>query len=146
MWVTQTYLGTVEPDADLFVYYFFGDYAEKKERFTQRVQRELERLGEVFGDQVSLLMPNPQYAGLMEAEVRENRPLWESLHGNLPALFVSRKPLAKIEPSDDSSFYIPFETNDPEKAAKIIQRVRGIANETLQWDMLKRRSLKLSRD
>ena len=27
MWVTQTYLGTVEPDARVFVYYFFENKA-----------------------------------------------------------------------------------------------------------------------
>jgi len=134
MWVTQTYLGSVEPDAKLFVYYFFEDYAKEQKRFTERVQHELESLGEVFGSQVSLLMPNPRYAGRVEAEVRENRELWQSLRGNLPGLFVSRKPMAKLKPVDDSCVYIPFETNDPENAAAIIRTVRGIANETLQWD------------
>ncbi|MBS0368911.1 MAG: hypothetical protein JSS57_06910 [Proteobacteria bacterium] len=134
MWVTQTYLGTVEPEAKLFVYYFFEDYAPEQKKFTERVQIELERLGEAFGDKVSLLMPNPRYAGRIEAEVRENRHLWESLHGNLPGLFISKKPLAQLKPTDDGCVYIPFETRHPDKAAKAIQEVRRIANETLHWD------------
>ena len=98
MCVTQTYLGTVEPDAKVFVYYFFEDYDPEQKRFTDRVQRELERLGELFGDQVSLLMPNPRYAGRIEAEVRENMALWTSLRGKFPGLFVSTLPLSKIAP------------------------------------------------
>jgi len=134
MWVTQTYLGCVEPDAKLFVYYFYEDYVREQKSFTDRVQQELEQLGEAFGDKVSLLMPNPRYAGRIEAEVREFRELWESLHGNLPGLFVSRKPLANLKPSDDGCVYIPFETKNPEEAAAVIQRVRGVANETMSWD------------
>lgn len=133
MWVTQTYLGTVDPDAKLLVYYFFEDYAKEQKAFTAKVQQELESLGEAFGDQVSLFMPNPRYAGRVEAEVRENMTLWRSLRGNLPGLFLSRVPLAKLKPTDDGCLYIPFETANPKSAVAIIQRVRGIANETLQW-------------
>lgn len=134
MWVTQTYLGVVEPDAKLFVYYFFEDYQPAQKNFTDRVQRELEALGEVFGDSVSLLMPNPRFAGRIEAEVRENRELWGSLRGNLPGLFLSRRPLSQLRPTDDGCVYIPFETIDPRQAAAVIGRVRGIANDTLAWD------------
>lgn len=134
MWVTQTYLGVVEPEAKLFVYYFFEDYVPEQKSFTNRVQRELEELGEVFGDKVTLLMPNPRYAGRIEAEVRENRELWASLRGNLPGLFLSRKPLSQLKPSDDGCVYVPFESSDPRKAAAVIERVRGIANDTLSWD------------
>ena len=134
MWITQTYLGAIEPEAKLFVYYFFEDYAPKQKEFTEQVQIELERLGEAFGNKVSLFMPNSKYAGRIEAEVRENRQLWESLHGNFPGLFISKMPLAQIKPTDDECIYIPFETQHPDKAAEVIQRVRRIANETLHWD------------
>lgn len=134
MWVTQTYLGVVEPDAKLFVYYFFEDYNPEQMSFTEQVQSELENLGEAFGDQVSLLMPNPRYAGRIEAEVRENKQLWVSLRGNLPGLFLSRKPLTELKPSDDGCVYIPFNTKEPESVSAIIKHVRGIANETLTWD------------
>jgi hypothetical protein len=134
MWVTQTYLGTVEPDAKLFIYYFFEEYAKEQKNFTDIVQQELEVLGEAFGDKVSLLMPNPRYAGRVEAEVRENMALWQSLRGNLPGLFLSRKPLVQLAPTDDGCIYIPFETNEPDQATAIIRRVRQIANETLEYD------------
>lgn len=137
MWVTQTYLGTVEPDAKLFVYYFFEDYNPDQRTFTQRVQRELEKLGEVFGDQVSLLMPNPRYAGRIEAEMKNQDKLW-SLHGELPGLFLSRKPLAKLEPDDDGCIYVTFKTQDAKGVAEVIRRIRGVAYETLSSDFAKR--------
>jgi hypothetical protein len=134
MWVTQTYLGTVEPDAKLFIYYFFEDYRSEQTNFTESVQAELEKLGELFGDKVSLLMPNPRYAGHIEAEVRENRPLWESLKGELPGLFLSRVPLVRIDREADTCVYIPFPTRDSASVAKIIHRIRRIAGDTLSWD------------
>lgn len=137
MWVTQTYLGTVEPDAKLFVYYFFEDYNPDQRTFTQRVQRELEKLGEVFGDQVSLFMPNPRYAGRIEAEMKNQDEL-RSLHGELPGLFLSRKPLANLKPDDDGCFYIPFETQDAKGVAEVIRRIRGLAHETLSSDFANR--------
>jgi hypothetical protein len=133
MWVTQTYLGTAEPDATLFIYYFFEDYVREQQAFTQLVQRQLEVLGEVLGDKVSLLMPNPEYAGRIEAEVRQNLALWSSLRGSLPGLFVSREPLAHLT-GRGSGIYIPFETCDPRNVAKVIQRVRGLASDTVLWD------------
>jgi hypothetical protein len=134
MWVTQTYLGTVEPDAKLFVYYFFEDYNQEQKSFTKSVQQRLEDLGEVFGDQVSLLMPNPRFAGRIEAEVRENPALWASLRGNLPGLFVSKVPLVKLNDSRYDCLYIPFEARDPAGVAEVIQRVRRLANETISWE------------
>jgi hypothetical protein len=130
MWVTQTYLGTVEPDAKVFVYYFLEDYNSEQKAFTQKVQRELENLGEISGDQVSLLMPNPRYAGRIETEMRNQGNLW-SLQGKLPGLFLSRKPLADLEPDGDGCVYIPFETQGAKGVAEVIQRIRGLAYDTL---------------
>lgn len=139
MWVTQTYLGTVEPDAKVFIYYFFEDYVSEQRSFTEMVQQELERIGEAFGDKVSLLMPNPRYAGRIEAEVRENPELWWSLHGKLPGLFLSKVPLAEIDMRRGDCFYIPFETRDPEGVAKVIQDIRRMAGETLNWEFMSRK-------
>ncbi len=134
MWVTQTYLGAIEPDAKLFVYYFFEDYNSDQKAFTQREQRELENLGEVFSDKVSLLMPNPRYAGQIESEMRKHDWVRSSLSGKLPGLFLSRKPIATLKPDDDGCIYIPFEKRNAKGVAEVIQRVRGIANDTLNWE------------
>jgi hypothetical protein len=76
MWITQTYLGTVEPDASVFIYYMYADYLDEHVEFTKEVQRLLEKFGEAYGNSVSLLMPNPNYANKIEFEVREIRPVW----------------------------------------------------------------------
>lgn len=75
MWVTQTYLGTVEPEASVFIYYLYTNYIDAQVEFTNAVQRELEKFGEAYGSDVSLQMPNPNYAEKIEAEVREIRAL-----------------------------------------------------------------------
>lgn len=136
MWVTQSYLGDVEPNAKLFVYYFFEDYNQDQKTFTQRVQRELENLGDVYGDKVSLLMPNPRYANKIESEMRQfNWESWFSLgETGLPGLFISPKPIATLESKDDGCIYIPFKKMDAKSVAEVIQQVRGIADNTLNWD------------
>lgn len=134
MWVTQTYLGTVEPDAKVFVYYFFEDYNRAQRQFTEHVQRELEVLGEAFGEKVSLLAPNPRYSGRIEAEMHENMPLWTSLRGKLPGLFVSTVPLSLVGRSHESSLYIPFATQDPVGVAAAVQEVRRLAGDMIAWE------------
>jgi hypothetical protein len=98
MWVTQTYLGTPDPEADVFVYYLYLNYVDEQKIFTDKLQRELETLGDVFGGKVSLQMPSSRYAGKVEAEVRENKALWEAVYSELPGLLVSTVPLAEISP------------------------------------------------
>lgn len=134
MWVTQTYLGTVEPNAKLFVYYFFEEYNPDQKKFTESVQKELENLGEAFGDKVSLLLPNPRYAGQIEAEMRQYDWIWFSLNKKLPGLFLSQKPIIALKPDDIGCVYIPFKKQDAKSVAEVIQSVRGIANNTLSWD------------
>lgn len=135
MWVTQTYLATVEPGAKLFIYYFFEDYDSEQKAFTDRVQKELEKLGEMYRDQVCLMMPNKRYANKVEGELlRFDSVDWQGLAGRLPGLFLSRKPLTQIQPGDDGQFYIPFKGKDPKSVADTIDRVRQLASDTLVWD------------
>lgn len=132
MWITQTYLGTVEPEAKVFVYYLFEDYVEEQRQFTEKVQRALERLGESYGSSVSLLMPNPNYADRIEAEVREIRPVWEHVHGALPGLLISTTPLVKLESRSDECYYIPFDLRrSPSMVAKEISEARKLLDKTL---------------
>jgi hypothetical protein len=44
MWVTQTYLGVVEPDAQVYVYYLFEDYNHEQKEFTDRVPPVIEEI------------------------------------------------------------------------------------------------------
>ncbi len=129
MWVTQTYLGTVEPDAEVFVYYFYLDYVTDQQRFTAQLQHELEELGEIFGGKVSLQMPNPRYAGRIEAEVRENRALWEALHPKLPGLFLSTSPLSRINAYDSSCFFVPLASG----VSHAVSQIKKLADEAITW-------------
>lgn len=98
------------------------------------VQRELEKLGEIFGGNVCLLMPNPQYAGRVEAEVRENRALWESIYSKIPSLFISREPLSQLTPESDGHFFVPFEGQGRQDVQRAAQKIRTLADETISWD------------
>lgn len=133
MWVTQSYLGNVEPDADVFVYYLYLNYVDEQKRFTDRLQRELENLGDVFGGRVSLQMPNPRYAGKIEAEVRENRALWEAVYSKLPGLLISTVPLAKIEDYDDTCYFVPFNTTLTLDVILAVDRIKQLADRTIAW-------------
>jgi hypothetical protein len=131
MWVTQTYLGDVEPDAHLYVYYLFEDYNDTQVRFTKRVQSELEKLGEIYGDSVSLLFPNPRYAARVESETRGIQEFWWTLHGKLPALLISSKALSQFDPKEGDYYLVQFESEDARGAAEAVLRVRTIANQQL---------------
>lgn len=135
MWITQSYLGTVEPDAELFAYYMYRDYIDEDTTFTERLQSRLEDLGDVFGNKVCLSMPNPRYAGRIEAEVRENRPLWEALHSKLPGLLLATKPLVEIEAYDSSCFYVPFIAADGTPDVDgAVRKLKAIADEAITWN------------
>ena len=130
MWITQSYLATVEPDAKVFIYCMFEEYNDQMD-FTQGVQFHLERMGEVHGGDVSLLMPNPRYADRIEAEMREIRPLWELVYSSLPALIISTEPMKNLSGSTEKCVCIPFKGLSEEEVAETISEVRRITYETL---------------
>jgi hypothetical protein len=134
MWVTQTYLGNVESDAKVFVYYFYLDYRPSQRTFTANLQEELEKLGDLFGGTVSLLMPSRRYAGRIEAEVREIRPLWEALHDKLPGLFLSMKPLSQVTAYDEWCFFVAFEEQSKSGVLDAVQKIRHLADEAITWN------------
>jgi len=138
MWVTQTYLGNVEPDAQLFVYYLFEDYSDEQVRFTERVQRRLEIVGEAFGNSVALLVPNPRYAVRIEAEVRGIQEVWWTLQSKLPALLVCTRPLTKFDPEQGDYYIISFASKDARGVAEAVNRVKTLANDYLSWQFANR--------
>ncbi|ATI26062.1 MULTISPECIES: hypothetical protein [Ralstonia solanacearum species complex] len=133
MWVTQSYLAAVEPDAKVFIYYLFEDYNPEQIAFTEAVQQRLEQLGEIYGGDVSLLMPNSRYAARIEAEVRGIGDFWWTLQRKLPALLISTCPLSKFSPSTAEFSLISFASTDPAGAAEAVERVRRIADQQLRW-------------
>jgi hypothetical protein len=139
MWITQSYLGNVEPEAKIFVYYLFEDYIPEQTQFTKSVQHYLETLGEYFEDKVSLLMPNPRYTAQIGAEVRGIEDLWWSLKGKLPALLISNKPLSQFNMKDGKYAVIPFESKNPKDSANIINEVKRIINDQLSFEFSNRK-------
>lgn len=137
MWVTQTYLGNPDPDADVFVYYLYLNYVGEQKVFTANLQRELEALGDVFGGKVSLQMPSERYAGKVEAEVRENKALWEVVYSELPGLLVSTVPLAQVQGYDDTCIFVSFKnmskTNTTLGLLLAVDKVKILADRTIAW-------------
>ena len=137
MWITQTYLGNPDPDADVFVYYLYLNYVAEQNVFTAKLQRELEALGDVFGGKVSLQMPSERYAGKVEAEVRENRELWNAVYSELPGLLVSTVPLAKIEGYDDTCIFVSFSRMSKASTTLglllAVDKVKILADRTIAW-------------
>lgn len=135
MWVTQTYLGHPDPDADVFVYYLYLNYVDEQKVFTDKLQRELETLGDVFGGKVSLQMPSPRYAGRVEAEVRENKALWEAVYSDLPGLLVSTVPLAQIRGYNDTCIFVSFKnmTSSTLGLLLAVDKVKILADRAIAW-------------
>lgn len=131
MWLTQSYLGNVEPDASVFVYYFFENYNKEHEQFTSRVQHELENLGDTYRDRVSLVMPNPRYAHGIESEIRQSGDFYELFKDKLPGLFISGKPLKKINKATDDCVYVSFDGMTAEEVAGVISKVRSLVDSKL---------------
>lgn len=134
MWVTQTYLGDVERNAKLFVYYLYEDYQRDQLELTTAIQGELERLGEVYGDKVSLLMPNENYVGRIEAEVREFRRLWMAVRDLLPGLLLSPVPLVQLQVSLEGCNFIPLKNGTPRHLAHVVRSIRGLADAAIEPD------------
>ena len=135
MWITQSYLGKVEPDAELFIYYMYRNYIDEDTAFTKHLQSRLEDLGDVFGDKVCLSMPNPRYAGRIESEVRENRPLWEAIHNRLPGLLLTTMPLVNIEKYDNKCFFVALDAAHGAHGVDVaVQKIKTLADEAIMWN------------
>ena len=132
MWITQTYLGHVEPDAKAFVYYLFENYNSEQLAFTELVQRHLEEIGEVFRDNVSLLMPNPRYAARIESEVREKvTEFWWSFQGKLPGLLFTTRPLSQFDGKNGDYYFSSLAGCDAAKASATIAHLRRLIGDQL---------------
>ena len=113
MWVTQTYLGTPDPDATLFVYLIYEGYDPPNEDFTERLRIQLERVGEIFREKVSILMPGPRAIDRVSAELRERQiPFWPCFEDGLPGLLLTKKPLVNVSQDDPDNLYLPLKDGD----------------------------------
>lgn len=137
MYVTQTYLGLTGTDAEFFVYYFYEDYNDTQKAFTEALQGELEKLGEIFEDKVTLMMPMPRSAAKIQAEIRKFEKLWYELKPSLPGLLLSPKPLRELSHYEEWCFFVPFSTTEPEAAIAAAKKIRELADEAITWNYKK---------
>ena len=133
MWVTQSYLGNPEPDANLFVYYLFEKYSDEQMEFTKRVQHGMGDLGAKFGSRVSLFAPNEQFVAQISGEIRDIDGLWRILADRLPGIFVSTRPLSEFDKSTGDYHFLSLKHLSDDGAAKAIDEVRRLADEQIRW-------------
>jgi hypothetical protein len=134
MWITQTYLGDVEPNAKLYIYYFYQDYNPKEDSFTRELESALGNLGDFFGNKVCLQLPNTNYQGKIEAEVREIRPLWEKIYPLLPGLFITEKPLKDLnEFIDGECYFVSLSKDGVLDVTDACKTVKDLADKQIAW-------------
>ena len=133
MWVTQSYLGNPEPNADLYVYYLFEDYVKDQTEFTKYVQHRMEDLGIMFNKKVSLIAPNERFAADIGGEIRDIDGLWRILQDKLPGIFVSTNPLSEFDISSGDYHFFTLRNLSEDEAARTIDEVRRLADEQIDY-------------
>jgi len=130
MFITQSYIGSSDTRANLHIYYIFQAYNEQNE-FTNSIQVELEKIGEMYQEKVALYMPNPRSADKIAGQILR---VCLRLKKRFPGLLITKVPIEKIEESSDDCIYIPFYGESPENAASIISKVRTLCWDQIIWD------------
>jgi hypothetical protein len=130
MFVTQSYIGSSDPRANLHIYYIFQAYNEQND-FSHLVQLELEKIGEMYQEKVALYMPNPRSADKIAGQILG---VCLKLKSSFPGLLITKDPIEQIEDSSDDSIYIPFDGESPESAALIISEIRKLCWDQLNWN------------
>jgi hypothetical protein len=131
MWVTQTYLGNVEHDSNVFIYYLFENYDIRQKEFTENVQKILEDMGIIYKANASLFMPNPEYAASDEFEIRGINELWNSLTGKLPGIFISTIPLSKFDLQKGDYYFASLFKTNPTMCANIIRDIKSLIDDSV---------------
>jgi hypothetical protein len=109
MWISQTYLGSVGKDADVYIYYFWEDYAPQP-GVNESVLRNLSDLGYSFREKVSVFVPQPGYLGLIREEMRAKFEIfWREFSGKTPGLFFITQPLDLFDPTRDEWLFLPMQ-------------------------------------
>ena len=111
MWVSQTYLGNINEKSDVYIYYFWENYAQQPE-IDDSVLDSLSELGYSFRDRVSVFVPRPSHLGLIREEMRNKfERFWRTFSGKTPGLFFITKPLSSFDPTLDNWLFLPI-TNE----------------------------------
>lgn len=133
MWITQSYLGNPEPEANLFVYYLFEEYVKEQVGFTNNVWKHMGELGKMYQNKVSLFAPNEQFTAQIGGEIRGIYDLWRILENKLPGIFVSTKPLSEFDRSSEHYHFFTLKNLSEDKAVKIIKEIRRLADDQIDY-------------
>ena len=113
MWITSTYLGRPDPDAQAFVYFFWETYASNRAA-PERLAEYLRRAGNTFGKSATFLLPNPADTDRISQEVNRGRlkGFASEIQEHAPCLMVTAKSLDEFDPTRDNCLFlrIPPET------------------------------------
>lgn len=124
MWVSQTYVGSIDLPSDIFIYYFWEDYAGQLD-IPPELHNRLAELGYRFGDSVSVFVPMKSYLGHISQEMEKKfRKFWWEFQHKTPGLFICYKPLSKFDPNEDEYLYLPLPENfgrDPAQAESFLR-------------------------
>ena len=96
MWISQTYLGSIEENAKVVVYYLFESYSDFQSEFTKALMSHLSTLGKRVGEEASIFVPNPDSLEPIENEIRgianNNEDFVKILNQKTPGLlFLDRR-------------------------------------------------------
>ena len=96
MWISQTYLGSIEENAKVVVYYLFESYNNFQSEFTKALMAHLATLGKRAGEEATIFVPNPDSLEPIENEIRgianDNEEFVKILNQKTPGLlFLDRR-------------------------------------------------------
>ncbi len=135
MWVSQTYLGDVSPRSNVYLYYFFEDYA-RQEDVPSTIRRMLGDLGYSFDDRVSAFLPMNEYRGHIRKEMMGRfQKFWPTFQQKTPGIFLCRKPLSEFDPTKDEWLYFPITQatiTDDEAAREFFDNLHRLCSEIIE--------------
>ena len=101
MELKQTYVGSPDPEAQLYVYYIWEDYKKQKD-VPKAVMDRLASAGRRFRKDVLLVGPVPGDRGVIRSEITEKMGSalsWE-IGQSTPGLLLAGKPLKEFNPQE----------------------------------------------
>jgi hypothetical protein len=109
MWVAQTYLGSPDPEAKLFVYYLWEEYKGQRD-VPKAIIEKLAGAGRVFGKDVSLFAPASGTKHEIQSELRSQNYdfFWGEIGPNTPGLLLTENILRSFDPKRDGYIFFPL--------------------------------------
>ena len=138
MWISQTYLGSIEEDAKVVVYYFFESYSDFQSAFTKALMNHLSTMGKRVGKQAAVFVPNEDSLEPIKNEIRgianNNEEFVRILNQKLPGLLFIDKRLLYFNSHSDPWVYVslrPFvDGHTKERMSDFFSRIERVLLES----------------